>query len=67
MRVFVHIFHSEFAGALGTAAFGSFVYYENHVQETPFTNRRRFLAFTEDQIKEMARLELEGVEAPYKL
>ncbi|ODM98402.1 Metalloendopeptidase OMA1, mitochondrial [Orchesella cincta] len=47
------------SGLLGATAFGSYVYYDSHVQETPFTNRKRFLAFTNAQIFEMAKLELE--------
>ncbi|CAL8098931.1 unnamed protein product [Orchesella dallaii] len=47
------------SGFLGATAFGSYVYYDSHVQETPFTNRKRFLAFTNAQIFEMAKLELE--------
>lgn len=50
---------------LGATAFGSFVYYDTHVQETPFTNRKRFLAFTTAQIFDLAKLELETVSDIY--
>lgn len=49
------------AGILGALAFGSFVYYESHVYETPFTKRKRFLAFNDEQFNEMSKYELELV------
>lgn len=35
------------------------VYYETHVQETPITKRRRFVAFSPDQFKMINKMELE--------
>ncbi|XP_013773033.1 metalloendopeptidase OMA1, mitochondrial-like [Limulus polyphemus] len=37
----------------------SIAYYESHIQETPITKRRRFVAFTPDQFEKIADFEFE--------
>jgi hypothetical protein len=37
------------------------VYYYNHLEYTPFTNRRRFMLFTNDQLEIFEKLEKESV------
>ncbi|XP_076355060.1 metalloendopeptidase OMA1, mitochondrial-like [Tachypleus tridentatus] len=37
----------------------SLAYYESHIQETPITKRRRFVAFTPDQFEKIAEFEFE--------
>ena len=42
-------------------------YYYSHIQETPITNRKRFIAFTPEQFKFLNKLELESQLQTYKL
>ena len=44
---------------IGVATFAGMVYsYESHIQECPITNRRRFVALTQDQVNKIAIMEL---------
>ncbi|OQV16322.1 Metalloendopeptidase OMA1, mitochondrial [Hypsibius exemplaris] len=45
--------HKLAIATVGLALFG-FVYYEMHIEETPFTKRRRFIVFTQKQFAEVA-------------
>jgi hypothetical protein len=38
------------------------VYYYNHLEYTPFTNRRRFMLFTNDQLEIFEKIEKESVD-----
>ncbi|ODM93396.1 Metalloendopeptidase OMA1, mitochondrial [Orchesella cincta] len=49
------------AGILGAVGIGMGVYYQSHVQEAPVTHRKRFIAFTNDQIMESSKEALNSV------
>jgi hypothetical protein len=46
---------------LTTTGGTSCVYYYSHLEITPITNRERFMLFTNEQLKEIEKLERESV------
>ena len=47
----------SFTGVIGYGVY----YYQSHIEETPITGRRRFIAFTHEQIRKIANEEAAGV------
>ncbi|CAG7726591.1 unnamed protein product [Allacma fusca] len=52
--------------AFGMLGMGIFVYYDSHIQETPYTNRKRFVAFKPEQFEQLARQEFESLVESFK-
>lgn len=45
---------AKISGVATILGFGIFGFYVNHLEEDPLTGRKRFLAFSEEQMKEIA-------------
>ena len=44
---------------------GAYIYYDTHIVETPITKRKRFVAFSDEQIDEISKHELDMVFCSY--